>query len=116
MPAMIPMGMLMRKAQRQENSSASQPPSSGPSAAAPPNTAPHSPKATARSLPTNRTLITAMDDGSIIEAPTACTRQDQDARIAGRSAEHTAGNEDDDAEHEQQSATVLVGHQADGDQ
>ena len=71
--AMMPTGMLTRKAQRHEKSSASHPPSSGPSPAAPPNTAPHRPKATARWRPVNSTLMTAIELGSIMAAPIAWT-------------------------------------------
>ena len=71
MRLMRPSGTLMKNAQRQEATSASHPPSSGPKAAMPPKTAPHSPKAAARMGPRKFTLMIAIEVGSIIAPPTA---------------------------------------------
>ncbi len=73
---MMPIGMFTKKAQRQLKSWASHPPSSGPRPAAPPKMAPQRPKAAARWRPSNSTLMTAMEDGSIIAAPAAWTARE----------------------------------------
>ena len=63
----------MPKAQRQESSVVSQPPSSGPRAAAPPIVEPQMAKATARSLPRKFALMIDNDVGSINAPPRPCS-------------------------------------------
>ena len=62
----------MPKAQRQENSVVSQPPSSGPTAAMPPMVEPHTANAMPRSRPRKVALMIESVVGRIIAPPTPC--------------------------------------------
>jgi hypothetical protein len=67
---MSPTGTFTRKAQRQETSVVSQPPTSGPIAATPPMVDPQIAKAMARSRPTKRAFTVERVEGRIIAPPT----------------------------------------------
>ena len=68
-----PIGTLTQKIHRQPAYSVSRPPASGPTAAAPAMTAPHTPKAAARSSPWNREFTLDRVEGRIAAPPTPWT-------------------------------------------
>lgn len=68
-----PIGTLTQKIHRQPAYSVSRPPANGPTAAAPAMTAPHTPKAAARSSPWNREFTLDRVDGRIAAPPTPWT-------------------------------------------
>src|SRR5699024_9969172 len=78
-----PSGTLTKKIHSHEKDDVNQPPRSGPIAAAPAMTAPHTPNATARSLPRNTALTVERVEGKISAPPTPCTTR---AQIRGTAA------------------------------
>src|SRR5699024_1347509 len=70
-----PIGTLTRKIQGQEQELVSQPPSSGPRAAAPDITAPHTPKAAARSGPRKVASTVERVEGRISAPPMPWSRR-----------------------------------------